>query len=354
MIRQSDWIDEILKEGTSQKTWVVITSINYEERCLFTLREAVRRIPKSMMKRISFLPLTFAGGHLTSLLESLRQNYLSEAIEILKPLQERVGIGNNVYFPINYPPHESELTRKFENVVSQSDRQAGVSIVLDISCFPKTVLWRILEVLSSLADKPESPIVSFWGVYTWAKRYSEEIGAVGELRCHYAGNIEEYFSRIASSDEFLIVLPSHHGFEGKAAYEMLAGRPTTRYVFFMLNREDPLRSLKTLYSNQALLDSTEQHDTRIKYFYTLVDGMREVESVVHSQLTEDSSQLFLFAPFGPKPLSMYCFLVANRLRKNKTQADMISLGSYQYTSVYSYGVLYQSSVEIPLRILRGR
>ena len=109
-----------------------------------------------------------------------------------------------------------------------------------------------------------------------------------------------------------------------------------------LRRRHPYQAYEAMSGNIHLLgEAYREWRNNIINHFTIQDGFRKLEGIVSMLIRvnqKNQKHLIIFAPFGPKPLVVGCFLMLKKLENCGFKCEIIQESSFQYSSVYSIGL----------------
>lgn len=311
----------------------LLAAPNFEPRSTISIQAFLNAFGIPLQSLCSgLITLQASAGRVEPLEELKRQNHKA-AVSFLVSKTNRMP----EHFEVSYPEDfsgQSFIRRIREWITSRSK---PVTLFLDVSCLPKLLMVNLVTLIDELYDKGH--IIKAFALYTWADEYplSRYASQLGQLRTVYSND--------PLSEELLknrrvqaIVFIGRQGFDAKMFLDMLP-KASTKHVFIFMNRDNPIHSLEVMRANSPVILTSY---TNIHYFNSLSAGHRHLMSLV-SDITSQCDTL-LMAPFGPKPLIWSICKAISHFRKSKqgvynlnTLADLVSLSSHHYGTLYSLG-----------------
>lgn len=315
---------------TGDSKTLLITSFNYEDRCLAVVK-AVRRFCKedtNLVWRSAILKGKFFH---TGILEELKQRKIEEAEKELASCDYNT---TTIPYPDGYS--EVAISGRIEDWITEGGGEFQ-NIIIDISAFPRALVLDVSKAFESITKR--MPSLNLVVAYTTAKDYTL-------LRYpSNPGRLEGYFrkgtlSATISNSQNLIaaIFPGIQGFEGKLLYDELAAKDGAKNSFIFMGRDDLLKALATMRANMALLQHTVADN---KYYFSIQDGSRKLIDFFKEEVTrlKDLNPTVLIAPFGPKPFAWTAYMLCSHIRNDLDfKSEIVLMSGVQYTSVYSVGI----------------
>lgn len=315
---------------TNNSKTLLITSLNYEDRCLAVI-ESVRSLCNEnsvLVWRSAILKGRFFH---TGILEELKQRKIEEAERLLDSCDYRAEI---IAYPDGYS--EAAISGWIEDWIAEGEGEFK-NVIIDISAFPRAVVIDMAKAFEGISKR--MTIQNLLIAYTTARDYTL-------LRYpSNPGKLEGYFRKgiltttiNSSKNVIAAIFPGIQGFEGKLIYDEIAGKDGAKHSFIFMGRDDLLKALATMRANMALLQNTVADN---KYYFSIQDGARKLIDLFREQVARfrDLSPTALIAPFGPKPFAWTAYMLCRQLRDDlEFKSEIVLMSGVQYTSVYSVGV----------------
>lgn len=250
------------------------------------------------------------------------------------------------------------------------DLGGGVTLVLDISSLPRTIVRHLLDgfVRERLEASGLQRYARIICLYASAEDYP--VGADSDI----IGSIIGYFTRknihsLISDAGILDAAVSLAGTGHDSAQTLDAlwehGLPARTSItsFVLLNRENFVYSYKRLANAAWVLNRAHQYDTQVVYNFEIADIVRQlfertdlaIRNHREYRLTGgEGMPTYLIGGFGPKPIGLAALLAGMRYRRLMEDhnlvatVDVLQVRGWQYTTRYSHGVGSLKAFEVEL------
>lgn len=231
-------------------------------------------------------------------------------------------------------------------LITATDSLAGYkSLMIDISTLPRRLIVALLKSASGLLRATK--IDSLFLLYGWAENYPWT---------PYAS--EEGALKVVETDQVLgesvvnrtgihaAILCGRQGFDSKLLLETLPPGSNAQ-VYMLINRFDLYAAFQMMRSNSTVITSGAQ---KVNYYLSM-SSAHEMLMDRARYYTPARDELFLIAPFGPKPLVVTTFLALEQVRARASTlpnflAGTIGLSGHQYNTTYSLGFSHWEVLEI--------
>lgn len=249
----------------------------------------------------------------------------------------------------------------------------GVTLVLDISSLPRTLVRHLLD--GFIRERSEASGLQRYAriicLYTSAGDYP--VGADSDM----IGGVIGYFTKknihsLISDAGVLDAAVSLAGTGHDSAQTLDAlwehGLPARTSIsgLVLLNRENFVYSYKRLAHTAWVLNRARQYDTEVIYSFEIADVVRHVFERTDLAVRSHREYLlsggegmptFLIGGFGPKPIGLAALLAGMRYRRLMESlnlvatVDVLQVRGWQYTTRYSHGSGSLKAFEIALEKL---
>lgn len=336
-------INNLVSFLNKERSHVFYISPNYEDRSIGLLEHLISL--KGVLNFSVVLLKLQSKNYKVEILEDLK---LSQYQKVVKALSQSAIDFMEV--EVAYPDRYTSMT--IEHLFRDTIEDKNCEVVFDFSCLPKVV---IIDICKFICGQQVCSKFSF--AYSSAKEYPKirHPQAIGDLR----GIIShKSLSKLLETyhEGTLVNFPGDLGYSGQLISDQVSKHPDfDQYVFIYMRRRNPLSAYDAMAGNMHLLGEAyrEWRNNVINHF-TIQDGFRKLTEIVEkleNKLTNSKEKhLVIFAPFGPKPLVVGCFLMMKKLEKfDNIAVDIIQESSFQYSSVYSIGIdkTYLFYVDMP-------
>lgn len=269
------------------------------------------------------------------------------------------------YAELGYPSLPEAVRRILSDLLG-ADLKDSI-LVVDISCIPRNLLWTLLQLLNGAGDfqtgfpRPKE----IYLVYSWAHDYSSYVGSetIGDI----VGNTaKEPVHKLVEDAESIdaVVCTSGNTQDAFRTIDLISNvferrEVNIELVHFIRPRGVKI-SMRHLQMHQDLLRRTKSEDRVTNNFIFGADHalkyFREKAAAGLDKLKNRRQHRLLFAPFGPKLLSVLAQFVSNEyineiksipavvnfLTETHTPPDncvqVVNSSGTQYLSLYSLGV----------------
>ncbi|WP_036945735.1 hypothetical protein, partial [Pseudobacteroides cellulosolvens] len=346
-----------LIEEASRIPLVVVICPNYEERSIHFIKEIVSNSDKATIYPV-VLYLQNRNNN-NELLDGLKDRYYNE-------LRQDIHI-DNIYIKIDFPDNysataiEAKLKKRLKTYFNNVKK---FNVLIDITSMPGQLIFTLCDIHRKLIEENTFGINKVLFSYVSPNshstvQYAQDVGMLYSFFSEQPLEINE--DRSVCS----IIFPSRSGHEGKLLLDYLNSRLIEHRtnIFFSIDSNDYLDSLEIMRANQTLLNS---HESEIKYYCSLMDGIRRLLTQIDVEIAKlkkhayTKGQLYLVAPFSPKiilPVAYYALKRIERLSKElgiDVEIEICHTKGFQYTSVYSLGIGNLSIYEVNLEDYNGK
>lgn len=357
-LQKQEFVDSILSAG---RNLLFLVSPNFEDRSTRTtdwLAPELAKYPDRHSK-IFFNVVSLQGAHPPEMLDVIKSENVSQVLTTL--------VKHSIPHKHQVLTHPIPDPRSFYSDVEGHLREMGqpIDLIIDISCFPRRILFHLLNFLFSISPTSglgAPKLENIYFLYTWADRYPTGLAPefVGEIKSYLSG--KSFREMLLNTDEaHVCIFTSGTSYDANLAYEQtLSGvnANISRTIFVLMQKTNVLQSLKHVYAHHFLI--TEARSTKkdgIEFVFSPVDAafrlQKTVEGLVDRHVTQQRS-LFAVAPFGPKPLGLVAYLAVAHYQtllamknSHEPKGDIIYMSGAQYMSVYSIGWRETSIYKIP-------
>jgi hypothetical protein len=210
-------------------------------------------------------------------------------------------------------------------------------LIIDISTFPRKMIVAILKAAFGLIRGAR--IGRLFLLYAWAQGYPRAPYAAeeGGLKIMETGRRLNDEIR-AGTNVYCTIFCGRQGFDAKQLMEALPPNAETQ-IYVLINRLDLTSSLHMLRSNSTVISSG---GSRTINFYLSMQSAHEMMMERANRYQPGAHDLFLVAPFGPKPLTVATFCSLERIRSKmqhniECEVGTVALTGHQYNTTYSLG-----------------
>ncbi len=303
---------------------IYVCACNFEERSVHGLRIILRHLGIAGSLR-SAIVCQVRSDNLPTVLSNLSVSNRLKMEDLLK-----VGPFTGAFVTVDYsavPPNTEELVRELRRA------PLGSRICVDCSCFPRRVLWAILD--EALKRRFE-----LFVLYVSAKRYpASRVSSAGELVGILSNETLEMVKasiRDQSQAYAMCVVPSVRSGEALRCWRALCKGAGMKHILAYIPRHNVRLGMTLLRTNWPLWKDPSTIDGEcIVYFPTLPQGVRALRDVCDRAAR--AKLPVLFAPLGPKPLGLAAMLFAKELRHTDGCSDVFPVSTVEADGVYSLG-----------------
>lgn len=347
MVTLKEWtLDQVRAACATFKEVALLTTVNYEVRSVASLFLWQKLTYEQMRTHVAIIRLQSQTNRVEAL-EGLKSTNYEIAhnfiIKEWKGAPARIEVG----YPADFSP--GDLQSELRTFLDQC--RESKALLVDITAIPTRMLLPVLDFIE--ASKADHPNKRIFLLYTWARTYPKatSITQVGSVKLVMQNML---LQKLVQLDKEVrpgrcIVVMGRQGFD---THQVLDAVPAgmKKHLLHMTQKNDMDHSFHVLAANRPALTDPA---VTLEYFSTMQRGATLLEELT-ATARGDPKQLTLIANFGPKPLSAAAyFTVKGLLRQVAPQrdngvvvADLLSLSSHHYGSVYSIGTGPTSAYEI--------
>ena len=305
---------------------------NYEDRSR-GLVEFVVRLPEDIREKVEVVVIKLQSqNYKVNVLEDIKVHQYKSVISQLRSKQITIHEKE-----ISYPDRYSSISIEH---LHKDYIKANGEVVFDFSCFPKLM---IIDICKVFLKKGVHQKFSF--TYSSPEKYPQirYPQAIGELR----GILENkpLGKLLQDHDEgTLINFPSDLGYSGHLISDQVSRYSDfDQYLFVFMRRRFPFLAYEAMAGNIHLLgEAYREWRNKVINHFTIQDGYRKLEEIVDALCgklsSNENKHIVIFSPFGPKPLTVGCYLMTKKLKDHGIESEILQESSFQYSSVYSIGL----------------
>lgn len=338
-------VSEMLKNENN----FVIMLVNYEERSLAFLKKLRKAAPERLF--LSVIEL-YPGGYSIETLEALKKKHLAAAKTLWEPF--RKSFCRNKYPRPNKMKFREELGKQLS---AFAEAAGSFNVIIDLSCLPKKIMYDAIDCIYTFSHNNPSYIKNVFANYTSPKKYPN-LGfeqTIGVPHADMEGvSLADFLEKSLQQgrDIKAIFIP---GFEPSpiiTTFDLLESYQFSKmYVLLFFDGSNLWRGLRVMRVNQLFFHKTSQQSDKcyVDYCFSYLQGMNHIVEKAQRFMQENSSTI-IFAPFGPKPFTLACFLTCKALKTKGIFADIVHISGLQYTSVYSIGESQFITIQLPSNV----
>lgn len=251
-----------------------------------------------------------------------------------------------------------------------------VDLYLDISGMPRSYVSQIFSHYtngwSGSGRRTTRRMANLYLMYTPARSYAPTVG-IDSLGSVKGSASKRHFLQMVEtlSDIDLVLFASGNQHDAAQTHDVLRSLSATinirETIFAFMNIENLLYSYRHISESSWLFQQSYSESKVVSYVFDYVDAARHLEEnlahvlTAHLSMDQKSGVLpgYFIAPFGPKPLGVLAEIAVAHYKREieeKTsfvpQADILHIGGFQYTSLYSMGRMPTKvyKLELPLQL----
>jgi hypothetical protein len=358
--------DAIRDIETSRNDILFISSPNYEKRSIAPFEHLLMKCDLTQRRGTLQIHLITLQALMSKnvVLEKIKWSHVEAAQDLLKE-HEQPGYTWQQH-TVTYP-QDFYYGRLYTLVNSWIvSLTAPVTVYLDISGLPRRVILGFLTAMSKLAA--ESAISRVVALYAWPQGYPE-VGRPANVGTLTVGLDAESLHLLCQglSQIVGVTIVGREGY-GATLFANTLPQNARLDTYVFMSKNDPIGSLRTIYSNSAFLSQISGANYTPHYFLSVSRGHRllidHAEDVVEEwrHLKQGRGQGYFVAALGPKPMLISAF-VATRIieaskqsfeknpNRNNRRSGVVLVSGHQYTDLYSLGFSHISCYELDLNEL---